>query len=167
MGDTPRTRTLDLRHLINLAEDVFDKEDLAVVFTALKPTCRLFYEDIKAIQERLAGKFVDDICKVPSVVKARLAERAYDYSDDYDGWLEEAYDSECELYWSVDAVCRATFGPEYNKAETALIHVDARVDSLLSHTVFKWNNLRADDANSAYRCFAAAQALVARNESEP
>ena len=45
--------------------------------------------------------------------------------------------------------------------------MDARVDSLMSHTVFKWSKLRADDAKSAYRCFAAAQALVARKESEP
>jgi len=162
-----------LHQLIHIAEDVFDKGDLAVVFTALKPTCRLFHEDIKAIQERLAEEFFDDLYAAPSVAEGILGfpERWEYYNLDEEGQCEYGWEMKFEVGGIVGRVCQAAFGPEYDKARDALIHMDEHVDwSMRRWRIFDvgYGDERCDgETIDVYRCFAAAQALVARKESDP
>ena len=152
-----------LHQLIHIAEDVFNKGDLAVVFTALKPTCRLFHKDIKAIQERLAEEFFDDFyaAETDALYYLGLPEDGSEY-----GW-----EMKIEITGVVYRVCQAAFGPDYVKARDALIHMDEHVDwSMRRWRIFDvgYGDERCDgETIDVYRCFAAAQALVARNESEP
>ena len=91
---------------------------------------------------RRREEFVDDLCKVPSVAEASLPA----------SWE----------YYNLDEYA------EYAKAETALIHMDTHVGSFLSkYKVFNLDKPCGDETINVYRCFAAAQALVARKESDP
>ena len=158
-----------LHQLIHIAEDVFDKGDLAVVFTALKPTCRLFHEDIKAIQERLAEEFFDDLYAAPSVAEGILGfpERWEYYNLDEEGQCEYGWEMKFEVGGIVGRVCQAAFGPEYDKARDALIHMDEHVGWFMR----RWGIFDLDygdyETIDVYRCFVAAQALIARKESDP
>ena len=147
---------MDLHHLIHIAQDVFDKEDLAVVFTALKPTCRLFYEDIKTIQERLAQEFLIAVHAIPQATtkSARDTWELFEYDEewaDYDDLFEDM------LHDNLMDVCERAFSPVDQLIELVLVHMDG----LFRQPYFLPKDFRLKKDISAYRCFSAAQAFAA------
>ena len=144
-----------LHHLIHIAEDVFNKEDLAVVFTALKPTCRLFYEDIKAIQERLAEEFLIAVHAIPQAT-AKSARGTWKWlkyykESDYDVLFDDM------LHDNLMDVCERAFSRVDQLIELVLVHMDG----LFRQPCFLPEDFRLKKDISAYRCFSAAQALAA------
>ena len=105
---------MDLYHLVHLAKNIFDKQDQAVIFTALKPTCRRLYLEIKSIQERLADRFVIAVSAVPLVTTKTVRECVeYDLDDD-DDWLDYNIAFEAQLYENLMDVCEGAFGPHFD-----------------------------------------------------
>lgn len=154
---------MDFHLIVHLAEDVLDPQDQAALFTALKPTCRRLCQDIKVIQERLANSFMRAVRAVPVDTKRNLDECVAECDSEPYSWVDYCVDLEGHTHYNLMDVCEGAFGPDFSKAGVAFAHMDP----IFRETLFPYLEIRANETFSAYRCFVAAQALVASAENDP